>query len=720
MWNPDVFSGSPFAADVQSGWMYLPPMVLFTALSPTLAIRLMLVLQPVLAGFGLCCFLRSEGLPWYAATSGGVTIAVAIAGSGVGHSLPVSGSLAWTAVTLAACSRLALAATWARRIIWILLASISWGQMAAAHFSVTFLAGSFTVMVYIAAVAIRKARLGEWTLATAASVTGMLIASAICTNLAYLAPRWRYLGETELGLRYGPLEALGRRLAGLPPRPFHHGHGASLAWLFDLSRSPGMCLGGAILLGVLMVWRLHQTATVRALVVAGVVTYGLSVWVVPDALPISLDRFRVVDLYFQGPMLPAYDLPLLLASLGAFGLAAWPRAPTAPRVAVGVAAALLWVGIPVLAGTTPRALFSTAVGLALAFAILETGRRNPRVLWLLPVVLVVELSTSAHLSATQAAAAPFTPMPGNFRPADPPSKLVSPNVLLRPGPFRRLLGVSPARYVVIAGRRARSAATPHARIDRATPPFWFDDWPLTYGAHNIGGSNAIQLLRYWAFVRAAQGRNFGYHLARFWAVSRLVGNLLGVKWVVVPRTGRAPIGFTREDASGRWALYRAVGSVPIVSLLGSWHVASDSWTALQEVTSRAFDPRKTAVIEHPAGSSAPVHSSVGTASYRATGVDSAVITVNARRRVVVLLRIPYASGWHATLDHASVARFPVDYVDQGVFVPRGRHVVRVFFRDETITAALLVSALWVGALIAAATLLHLLRVGAPSARRAWR
>ncbi|HEX5557129.1 MAG TPA: alpha/beta fold hydrolase [Gaiellales bacterium] len=423
-------------------------------------------------------------------------------------------------------------------------------------------------------------------------------------------------------------------------------------------------------------------------------------------------------------MWPAFDVDVMTASLAETAVCScweeWRRVSCPALVVRGIVvaagAALLWVGIPLLAGTPPRALFSTAVGLALAVAILETGRRCPRILWLLPVLLVVELSTGAHLSASQDATAPFTPIPGNFRPADPPSNLVSPNVLLRPGPFTRSLGVSPGRYVVITGRRARSAATPHARVDGATPPFWFDDWPLTSGAHNIGGSNAIQLLRYWAFVRAAQERNFGYHLARFWSLSPLVGNLLGVKWVVVPRTRHGPIGFTTVAASGRWALDRAVGSVPMASLVGSWHEAPDSWTALQQVTSHGFDPRKTAVIEHEPGSSTPRHTSVGTASYRATGVDSAVITVNARRMAVVLLRIPYASGWHATLDRAPVAGFPVDYVDQGVLVPPGKHVVRMSFRDSTVTAALLVSVLWIGALIAAAVVLHLLRVEARSSR----
>src|SRR5439155_8038242 len=61
-WNPHVMAGVPFAADPQSGWMYIPAMLLFAGLPCSVAIRLIVVLQPILGGLGLYWFLRSEGL----------------------------------------------------------------------------------------------------------------------------------------------------------------------------------------------------------------------------------------------------------------------------------------------------------------------------------------------------------------------------------------------------------------------------------------------------------------------------------------------------------------------------------------------------------------------------------------------------------------------------------------------------------------------------------
>src|SRR6266542_3154748 len=101
-WNPHLMGGLPFAADPQSGWLYVPVMMLFSALLCDQAIRWMIVLQPLLAGLGLYAFLRSERLGRAAATAGGVVLALGIAGAQFAVSLPFAGSMAWSAVLLAA------------------------------------------------------------------------------------------------------------------------------------------------------------------------------------------------------------------------------------------------------------------------------------------------------------------------------------------------------------------------------------------------------------------------------------------------------------------------------------------------------------------------------------------------------------------------------------------------------------------------------------------
>ncbi len=52
-WNPSQFSGAPFASDPQSGWSYLPAMVLFTVFPIGIAVPLFIVFHLALAGYSI-------------------------------------------------------------------------------------------------------------------------------------------------------------------------------------------------------------------------------------------------------------------------------------------------------------------------------------------------------------------------------------------------------------------------------------------------------------------------------------------------------------------------------------------------------------------------------------------------------------------------------------------------------------------------------------------
>src|SRR5438046_1172199 len=73
-WLPNQFGGVPLASDPQSGWLYLPAMVLLGLVSCGRALGLFITLQPILAGLGLYWFFRHEGVGRPAATAGGLTL----------------------------------------------------------------------------------------------------------------------------------------------------------------------------------------------------------------------------------------------------------------------------------------------------------------------------------------------------------------------------------------------------------------------------------------------------------------------------------------------------------------------------------------------------------------------------------------------------------------------------------------------------------------------
>src|SRR5437879_11147964 len=79
-WLPNQFGGVPFASDPQSGWVYLPVLVLFSGLSCARALGAFLTLQPLVAGVGMYWFFRNEGTGRPAATVGGLTLALSMTG----------------------------------------------------------------------------------------------------------------------------------------------------------------------------------------------------------------------------------------------------------------------------------------------------------------------------------------------------------------------------------------------------------------------------------------------------------------------------------------------------------------------------------------------------------------------------------------------------------------------------------------------------------------
>lgn len=61
-WNPHMFSGTAFAGDPQSGWMYAPSMLFFTFLDSVRAYEVFLIFHLALAGLGTYAFARVIGL----------------------------------------------------------------------------------------------------------------------------------------------------------------------------------------------------------------------------------------------------------------------------------------------------------------------------------------------------------------------------------------------------------------------------------------------------------------------------------------------------------------------------------------------------------------------------------------------------------------------------------------------------------------------------------
>ena len=501
-------------------------------------------------------------------------------------------------------------------------------------------------------------------------------------NLMFLAPRVAYVGETSLSLGYPQLAALGRALFGAPAVPYVAGTGAGPGWPLTLASSPGAYLGAAVLVGAWLAFSGRRRSLAWPFVVTGVVVYLLSLAAIANAIPDWLGRTLIVGLYLHAPYWIGYELVLVLPVLGAIGLASWRDAGTrARRLAVAGSAAALVI-LPLLLGVGARAPIVVALGIAAVVAVLWLSGSRPRLVWTLPLVLLLELGLAQVVSVSPRATTALAPIPVNISPLNH-FPLTRP-VVLNTSPFQRpLTGPDTGRYILIDTSRAKHAAEPHGTIDAATEPAWLLNWGLVSGAQSVEAYRAVVLLRYWKFVRAMGSRESNYEHIRFADVPPTLANLLQVGWVIrAVRTPAGP-GETRVRHTRHFALFRRGAVPPRATLLTGWTAARSPAQALAFVRRPGFDPARDAVVEGAAPGPTPAGSPLtpGTARYAAGDPGSATVIVRSPRAALLLIRTPYASGWRASIDGNSAPVLAADYVDQGVIVPPGRHVVALTFTD---------------------------------------
>jgi hypothetical protein len=235
---------------------------------------------------------------------------------------------------------------------------------------------------------------------------------------------------------------------------------------------------------------------------------------------------------------------------------------------------------------------------------------------------------------------------------------------------------------------------------------------MLFGIEDVGGYNSAQLQRYWTFVRAVDPavRDSFYNSAFFVSPPPMALDLLDVRYVVAP-IGRAPPWLTvaKYDVDtatwvfpgrsrgprvvpvvndGDWQLLRFADPPSLVSVLGTWRVATTPQGALEYVTAPRFDPERSAVIEG-IGSSSTAHSrSVGSAVIETNSPSGMTFTVHSSVPAAVLIRNAYDVNWQATVDDVPTPVHPGDYVDQAIMVPAGNHTIRLQYVDPAVRAGL--------------------------------
>ncbi len=712
LWNPFTLAGTPFAADPQSGWAYVPAMVLFSLTSCGRAMRWYVVLQPVLAGLGLYAFLRSERLSRTAATVGGLVIGLVMAISYIGLSIAFAAAIAWSMVLLAAASRFFRSSTWPSRLGWLAATALAGGQLTAAYASDGLALGTGALIAYMVVRIIRDLRGGRaWRLELA--LVGLLVVAGPLVNLAYILPRLGYLSNATAAFGYGNLVHLQSNITGVP-FPTYRAPGSPPVWPLGLVVAPGSYIAAAALV---LSFAAFFGRRLRALAIGfgvfGLVSFVLTTDAFTRFAKAHLAGLPGFDFYLHDPRRFRYGVIISVAVLAGLGAQAFcDTASWRIRALMLAPGAVVWIGLP-LAFSVPHSgiwLF----GLAAGAGALAAAWWRPRLALLLPIVIAVEM-TASGLSGqstlyTRNGLGMATQPPGAFTPLYGPA--IDAGAYVTPDLFARtILEQGGGRYVTIAPRLAR---TRDGFLPYQTSEFWnleVNGRGMIFGIEDAAGYNSVTPFPYWAWARAADPKSMRYNITYFRHLTPQMADLLDLRWIIgiwKPHQEALP-GLTPVASDDGQTLYRVTGASldagkgphppADATFVGNWKVVHTAHDARSDVTAKAFDPRGLVVLQEDPGSGPPDASfdptSVDPAAARMTESNPRTLTVDVRApgSGLLLVRRSWDPHWTATVDGKPVSPLKADAFLMAVPVAPGRHVVRFVYRDSSIGLGMGASAL---------------------------
>lgn len=724
-WNPHQFSGIPFLADPQSGWMHAPTMIAFTLFEPVVAMKMKLVIELAIAAFSTYALARLLGYRPIAAFAGASVLTFGPLSVQVAYCCTVRLHVAtWMPLALLGCELACRLQGWRGRLTGILIAAFAYSQILAGWLGQGSLDAALIIGAYCLyrSVTIRRdADAPRGAGVAARTVTGIAVAAAVgltgaAMNAAALLPRLAINPETNLGA--GDYEEL---TGGYFYRPFSFTQLVS-AVVDDDFRHRGFTLPAAglvlILLALVLVARARPTPFFAGMTLVGF-------WLTLDAGPpywlLSLVP-KWKELHDHYPQQVSAGLMIGPAMLAAAGLDALPRLRRHGESALRVlaAVAMLFAGIGWLAAMQDNVrtfiwplIVATIAGLLILLVIrFPVGRHAATAMLTLLAVLVFAHPTGLELidAATgtrlmQGWDEHWVPEPGLATATETHSAVDDPGGA---GDFLRqqMAEDGPFRYVGYAGsgypgdqRGVRTLM--ERRAGDEIKAILVNGRAIFLDLYDMQGYNPTQLGRYVDYFTAMNGAKQDYHLAelRHGGVDSPLINLLNVRYILIdPRipTDRSDIAGLTHDRplvfeNEHVRVYENLEAQPHAWLAHDLrHVTrAQAMALLQE---RAVDFRQVALVEN--GNPIVSQPATGTTEtvtitdYRAERIQ---LDVAAAADGLLVLSEIYSSGWRATVDGEPAEIHPTNLALRGIPMPSGAHRVELTYEAPWMSEGLIIS-----------------------------
>lgn len=735
-WNPYQLSGSPFAGDAESGWMYFPTMIPFALFSdPLVAYKVKVGADLLFAVTTMYALARVVGIGRLGATTAAIVFAFGPLSFHVTDCCTVRGLVGvWIPTAFLGVEIAARARAWPARAAGIGVAAFAVSQMLAGFPGQGAYDASLLVCAWIVYRTLIAPPGGRGPYRPFAAIRPRLVLMAVTgvgtmlggvlLDLAALWPRLEVYPQSSiavngyekvLGYDVGPFDLPGllRRL---------------IVDTFE-TRDVAIAAGGIVL--CLMAPLLARTRF-------GVPFFaGMTVIVLTLSLDYSPARqlFRLVpgwyDLHIHNvPIVLAILMvgPAMLAGASVDRLAAirgrphWAPVVFAPLVLV--LGGLVWVASGDYEITPTPIVAATVVTVLLWLWVDDrwVGRvpRGKRLVGTLPALIVFAVWLQPMGLELADGALSQSRFIREWQPRYTPSEraaAAAPVTVHSDGPggagrflLDRQREDGHFRYVSYIGTGQIDGDNPGARGSRPqrrenpyTQAVQANGRSIYLGLYETQGYNPIQLDRYVDLITAINGKPQDYHFADLFPPGgdRDLLDVLNVSYVLVD----ASLPSTRQDVDALTGGRQKVYEDEWVSIwdnrgnLGPAWIAYDVRSVARDavadrLTASGFDPGATAIVEGdapvtevpPAGATGTVH----LASFRDERVT---YRASSPTDGFLVMSEVYAPGWRAYLDGDEVDILPTDLALRGIALPAGDHTVELRYEPLSLRLGLVVSAL---------------------------
>ncbi|HEU0164437.1 MAG TPA: YfhO family protein [Thermomicrobiales bacterium] len=725
-WNPYLFSGSPFAADPESGWWYLPAMLAFPFFGVATAFKMYILIQLVIAGSTSYALGRVLGFGVW-----GAMLAATIYEFGpflygqtdcctVGTQVETWIPLALLGVELAFRSK-------------HLYSLISWWFVAGLAISQMILGwvgqGAFDSMLIVAAwVAYRAiiSPVNDWKflrrVVEAVITGGAIVVCGLAIGAAGILPKLAFNSDsTNPGGTY-------EGLTGAYDSPFLTLYQVTKTIFYATYAYGGSAWGGtAIILAFLAIAVCGRKYSVPFFLVVTIVIYMLAMGTQPvlflfDLIPGFKNIHihspgRVTWLQMIGPsMLAGAALKGLLDKRGRYLYAPLALIPLGLVLIVAhwFSTRPLWFGWPMY--------ISTIVVTVLAIVILCIPKDGGFTRWSLTVPWEAVARTAAAIMIALAFFFPaglnvlnhFVEVDDNpteqlMWNTDPVTQAaIARNISTSdPGTAAQFLQdqqatQQPFRYVGYGGNHVDGAfSLPDHRLFPGTMAILVNGRPVRLQLQQIQGYNPLQLKDFSAFMAALNGGKQNYHFQDLWqnGTQSPLLDMLNVRYIVVSKLTPSDRADVQALAQGRKIVYSDADVYVYANpdaYNRAWIVhdvrqATDT-DGLAQLASGKVDGHQVAFIN---GKLPTVSAASGASSETSTVTSYApekiVISAHANSSGLLVLSEIYDKNWKATVNGKSVDVYKTNGALRGVAIPAGDSEVVMTYEPTAQRIGLFVS-----------------------------